>query len=350
MRVRARLAMGLAMLLATGSAVPGTASAQDAVAQFYKGKTVTIVVGSSPGGGYDLYGRLIARVLGKHIPGNPSVIVSNMPGAASNVAAAYIYNVAPKDGTTIGAIFMGAVVDPLFSDKARPTHDVTKFNFIGNANKDFYVCLVRGDAPIKGFSEVFDRELVMGASAEGASTRDFAVLLRNLLGAKFKIVAGYPGTREINLALEKGEVQGGCGQSWSSVSATYPAWFRDGFVKVLVQEDTAGYPDLNKQGAPLAREFAKTPEQREVLDLVYSQTAFGRPYVVAPGVPQERVDALRKAFMAAITDPELVAEARRIKLDIVATPGDELQVMIGKLYSTPPEVVEKARQALTFAR
>ncbi len=339
------LAVGLAMM-----STAGAASAQESVAQFYKGKTVTIVVGSSPGGGYDLYGRMIARVLGRHIPGNPSVIVSNMPGAASNVAAAYIYNVAPKDGTTIGAIFMGAVVEPLFSDKARPTHDVTKFNFIGNANKDAYVCLVRGDAPVKTFADAFEKELILGASAEGASTRDYPTLLRNLLGAKFKIVAGYPGTREINLALEKGEVQGGCGQTWSSVTATYPAWFRDGLVKPLVQEDSEGYPELNKAGVPLARDFAKTPEQREILDLVHSQAAFGRPYVVAPGVPQERVEALRKAFMAAMEDPDLVAEAKRIKVDIAPTPGDQLQDMIAKIYATPAEVVEKARQALTFSR
>lgn len=349
MRLHPRFSRGLAALVLTSLGV-GFASAQDAVSQFYKGKTVTIVVGSSPGGGYDLYGRLLARVLGKHIPGNPSVIVTNMPGAASNVAAAYIYNVAPKDGAYIGAIFMGAVVDPLFSDKARLTHDVTKFNFIGNANKDAYVCLVRADAPVINFADAFDKELILGASAEGASTRDFPTLLRNLLGVKFKIVAGYPGTREINLALEKGEVQGGCGQTWSSVTATYPAWFRDGLVKPLVQEDSAGYPDLNKMGVPLAREFAKTPEQRQILDLVHSQAAFGRPYVVAPGVPQERVEALRKAFMAAMQDPDLVAEAKRIKVDIAPTPGDELQVMIDKIYATPAEVVAKARQALTFSR
>jgi tripartite-type tricarboxylate transporter receptor subunit TctC len=350
MTFQSRLAGTLAALglAAFGACMP--ASAQDAVAQFYKGKTLTIVVGSSAGGGYDLYARMIARVISRHIPGNPSVVVNNMPGAASNVAAAYIYNVAPKDGTYMAAIFMGAVVDPLFSDKARPTHDVTKFNFIGNANKDYYVCLVRSDASVKTFAEVFDKELILGASAEGASTRDFPTLLRNVLGAKFKIVAGYPGTREINLAIEKGEVQGGCGQSWSSAAATYPSWFRDGLVKVLVQEDAVGYPDLKKEGVPLARDFAKTPEQREILDLVYSQTAYGRPYIVAPTVPNERVEALRKAFMAAMQDPDLVAEAKRINLDVVATPGEELQAMITKIYATPADVVERARQALVFNR
>jgi len=322
--------------------------AQTAVADFYRGKTITIFVGSSPGGGYDLYGRLIGRYLGKHVPGNPGVIVQNMPGAASNVAAAYVYNVAPKDGTAVGAIFMGAVVDPLFGDIKRRTHDTSKFQYIGNANVDAYVCLVRGDAPVKTFADAFNTELVVGGSADGASTRDFPSMLRNLLGVKFKIVAGYPGTREINLALEKGEIQGSCGQTWSSVTATYPAWFASGLVKPLLQEANVGYPELDRMGVPLTRQFARTDEQRQTLDLVYSQAAFGRPYVVAPEVPAERVAALRQAFMDTMADPELVAEAKRINVDIQPTRGEELQTLIARLYATPKDIVDKAREALAF--
>ena len=338
-------AAAIAAGLAGGAA---QAQAPDPVAGFYRGRNVTLLIGSSPGGGYDLYGRLIARFIGRHIPGNPQVIVQNMPGAASNVAAAYVYNVAPKDGTVMGAIFMGAVVDPLFGEAKRSTHDTAKFNYIGNANSDAYVCLVRTDAGVNSLSDVFDKEIVMGASADGASTRDFPSLLKNLLGVKFKIVAGYPGTREINLAMEKGEVQGACGETWSSVAATYPAWFRDKLVKPLVQESNVGYPELDRMGVPLSKEFAKTAEQKQILDLVYSQTTFGRPYVVAPGVPQERVEALRKAFMAAMTDPDLVAEARRINLDIAPIAGEALQTLITRLYATPQEVVDKAKAALVY--
>jgi tripartite-type tricarboxylate transporter receptor subunit TctC len=291
---------------------------------------------------------LLGRFLGRHVPGNPTTLVQNMPGAASNVAAAYVYNVAPKDGSVMGAIFMGAVVEPLFGEAKRSTHDTAKFNYIGNANSDAYVCLIRSDAGVNAFSDLFDKEIVMGASAEGASTRDFPSLLKNLLGVKFKIVAGYPGTREINLAMEKGEVQGGCGQTWSSVAATYPAWFRDKLVKPLVQESNVGYPELDRMGVALSRDFAKTPEQKQILELIYSQTTFGRPYVVAPGVPQERVEALRKAFMATMTDPDLVAEAKRINLDIAPIAGEELQTLIAKLYATPQEIVEKARAALVY--
>jgi tripartite-type tricarboxylate transporter receptor subunit TctC len=338
-------------LLAAGAGLLGLtqgALAQDQVAAFYKGRTVTMVIGSAPGGGYDLYGRMIARYLSRHIPGNPTVIAQNMPGAASNVAAAYIYNVAPKDGSVIGAIFMGAVVDQLFGEAKRNTHDTSKFNYIGNANSDAYVCLVRSDAGINSFADLLQKEVVLGASAEGASTRDFPVLLKNLLGAKFKIVAGYPGTREINLAMEKGEVQAGCGQTWSSVAATYPSWFKNNLIKPIVQESNVDYPELGRMGVPLARDFAKTDEQRQILELIYSQTKFGRPYVVAPGVPQERVEALRKAFMATIKDPDFVAEAKRINLDVDAIAGDELQQLIAKLYATPPEIVEKARAAIAW--
>ena len=340
---------GALLLVASTSGVVVAAApgwAQDSVVQFYKGRTITIVVGSSPGGGYDLYGRLIARHIGKHIPGHPNLIVSNMSGAASNVAAAHIYNVAPKDGTVIGALFMGAVAEPLFGQRARTTHDMSKFNYIGNANKDVYVCLIRADATVKSFADALEQELIVGGTAEGASTCDFPELLRSLLGVKFKIVAGYPGSRQINLAMERGEVQGGCGQSWSSVSATYPSQFKEGKIKVLVQEDSQGYPDLNKQGVPLTRDFAKTEEQRQILDLVYSQTTFGRPYVVAPDVPKERVDVLRKAFVATFKDPELLAEAARIRVDVVSIGGEELQAAVAKMYATPSDIVEKAKQAM----
>lgn len=335
----------IAMVAALG--VSSAAQAQDDIARFYAGRTITIVVGSSAGGGYDLYARLLSRFMGRHIPGNPSFVVSNMPGAGGNVAAAHIANVAPKDGTAIGAIFMGTVVDPLFSAAgARKTHDPTKFHYIGNANKDYYVCLVRTDAKVNSLDDLLTKELVVGASAGGASTRDFPLLLKNVLGLKFRIVAGYPGTRQINAAIEKGEVQGGCGQSWSSMSATYPHWFKNDLVRVLAQEDPEGYPDLNARGAPLARSYAKSDEQRRILDLVYSQTEFGRPYVVAQEVPADRVGVLRKAFMASFNDPGLKAEAEKMQVDVIATSGEELQKKIIEVYATPADIVEKTRKAL----
>jgi tripartite-type tricarboxylate transporter receptor subunit TctC len=324
----------------------GPAQAQD-VASFYKGKQVSIIVGSSAGGGYDLYGRLLSRHMGKHLPGNPVFVVSNMPGAGGNVAAAHIANVAPKDGTVIGAIFMGTVVEPLFTTTKRTTHHPTKFHYIGSANTDYYVCLVRGDAQVKTFEDLFDKELVVGGSAGGASTRDFPLMLRNVLGAKFKIVAGYPGTREINLAIQRNEVQGGCGQTWSSVTSLYKQEFAEGRIKPLVQEDVAGSPELNKLGVPLARSFAKTEEQRQILDLYYSQTAFSRHYVVAMETPADRVAALRTAFMATMKDPELVAEAKKMQVDADPVSGEELQKKVERIFATPADIVEKTRKAVS---
>jgi len=340
-------AKGFAAALGLGFAFASAPAAAQDPASFYKGKTVTIIVGSSAGGGYDLYGRLIARHMGKHLPGNPTFVVSNMPGAGGNVAAAHVANVAPKDGTTIGAVFMGTVVEPLFTTTKRATHHPTRFHYIGSANTDYYVCIVRGDAPVKTFGDLMEREIVMGASAGGASTRDFALMLRNVLGAKIRIVAGYPGTREIILAIERNEVQGGCGHTWSSVTSLHRQAFAEGRLRPIVQEDAAGYPELTKAGVPLARAFAKTDEQRAILDLYYSQTAFSRPYVVAQETPAERVAALRAAFMATMKDAELVAEAEKMQVDADPVSGEDLQKKVAELYAAPPDIVEKTRKAVS---
>ncbi len=338
-------AMGLAAAL--GSTLAAAPAAAQDPASFYKGKTVTIIVGSSAGGGYDLYGRLLSRHMGKHLAGAPTFVVSNMPGAGGNVAAAHVANVAPKDGTTIGAVFMGTVVEPLFTTTKRATHHPTRFHYIGSANTDYYVCIVRGDAPVKTFGDLMEREIVMGASAGGASTRDFALMLRNVLGAKIRIVAGYPGTREIILAIDRNEVQGGCGHTWSSVSALHRQAFAEGRLRPLVQEDATGYPELTKAGVPLARAFAKTDEQRAILDLYYSQTAFSRPYVVAQETPADRVAALRAAFMATMKDPELVAEAAKMQVDADPVSGEDLQKKVTELFAAPPDIVEKTRKAVS---
>jgi tripartite-type tricarboxylate transporter receptor subunit TctC len=323
------------------------AQAQDPIADFYKGKQVNIYIGSSAGGGYDTYARLIGRHLGKHIPGNPVIVPSNMPGAASNISAAYVYNVAPKDGTAIGAVQTAAVLDPLFADRARLKHDSSKFIYLGSATVDYYVCIIRGDAAVKEFKDALTQEVIMGASQPGTSTHDFPALLNNAAGAKFRIVSGYKGTREITLAIEKGEVQGLCGFSWSSLSAQHPDWLKSGFIRVLVQENAKGQPDVNKLGVPHATDFAKSPQDRQIMDLIYSSEIFGRPYVLPPGVPADRVAALRKAFLDTLRDPDLLADGRKLGLDLDPISGEELQAIAARMYATPSDVVERARQAVT---
>jgi tripartite-type tricarboxylate transporter receptor subunit TctC len=321
--------------------------AQDSVAQFYSDKRITLTIGSTPGGGYDLYGRLIARVIGKYIPGNPSVVPTNRAGAGSIVLAQYIYATGPKDGTAIGAIFPGAITEPLLGDQTSIKYDSTKFNYLGSANSDAYVCIVRADAPVKSFSDAFSKEVVLGASGGGGSTVDFPTMLNNVLGTKFRIVRGYPGSNEISMAVENGEVQGTCGVGWSTITTGKPHWLKDGFIRVIAQENLTAHPDIAKMGVPLTISFAKTPEQRQIMDLIYAQPTFGRPYVVAPEVPQERVDALRKAFAAAMRDPELLADASKMHLDVVdPMSGTDLQAMVARLFATPPGIVEKTKQAL----
>ena len=325
----------------------GFAAAQDTVESFYKGKQISIVVGSSAGGGYDTYARLLGRHFGTHVPGHPTIVPQNMSGAGSNRAAAYIFGVAPKDGTAIGAIFPGVVLQPLLTD-AKFQHDPSKFIYLGSANSDLYICLVRADAPVKTFQDVLTQELIVGASNPGATTYDFPALLNSVLGARFRIVTGYPGSREITLALERGEIQGTCGLGWTGLEAMHPAWFKQDRIRVLVQLNGPGHPDLIKRGVPRAADFAKTGDERRVLELVFSQGLFGRPYVMPPEVPADRVAALRSAFLAALRDKALLDDAANMQLDVDPISGKDLQAAVARLYATPTHLIERARQALTI--
>ncbi len=323
------------------------AAAQDPVEQFYRGKSINVYVGSSAGGGYDSYARILSRYMSKYIPGNPLIVVQNMPGAGSNKAAGYVYGVAPKDGTVIGAIFPGSILQPLIGDSA-VQHDPAKFVYVGSANSDVYTCVVRTDAPAKTFKDVTTHETIVGASNEGGTTRDMPTLSNNVLGAKFRVVTGYAGTQEIALAVERNEVHGICGFGYTSLLTVRPDWVPNGTVRILVQENAKGNAELNKMGVPRTVDFAKTAEDRQVMELIYSQSIFGRPYVLPPGVPADRAAALRQAFMTALQDKELLAEAARIKLDIEGISGEDVQAMVSKLFATPPNIIERAKQSLVY--
>jgi tripartite-type tricarboxylate transporter receptor subunit TctC len=338
-----RRAVALAVLAA---AAAGPAAAQENVEAFYKGKTITMIIGTSPGGGYDTYGRLVGRHIGRHIPGTPTIVATNLSGAGSNVAAANVYAVAPKDGTVIGAIFAGAIVEPLLGDGSRLKHDPARLQYLGSANKEVFVCAARLDAPVQKFEDSLAKEMVIGASADGGPTADFPNMLNAFIGSKFKVVRGYPGTREITLAMEKNEVQGACGLAWSTLSVQYPRLMSEGPFRILLQEDMAGHPVLNAAGVPATGPLAKKPEDKAALDLFYAQNLFGRPFVLAPEVPKDRVAALRKAFMAAMADPELLAEAKKLNIDIIPASGEEVQAEVARLFATPKETVDRVRKAL----
>jgi tripartite-type tricarboxylate transporter receptor subunit TctC len=335
------------MLLPIAAAlICGPAGAQDSVAQFYRGKQINLYVGSSAGGGYDTYARLLARRFGNAIAGNPAVVVQNMPGAGSNKLAAYIYSVAPRDGTAIGAIFSGAILQPLLGDPVQ--HDPSKLVYLGNANDEAFLCLARSDAPVKTFQDALSHELILGATNEGGSTRDFPAMLDNLVGAKLRIVTGYPGSNEILLAIERNEVQGVCGLGWSSVAPQRARLLDSGLIRIILQLANTGHPEMNRMGVPLAAEFAKTEDDRQVMQLVFSQLTFGRPYILPPGTPPERVAALRQAFMAALKEPDTVKEAQGMQLDLDPLSGDAVQQEVAKAYAMPARIVERARQSLIY--
>jgi tripartite-type tricarboxylate transporter receptor subunit TctC len=328
-----------------GAATP--ARAQDAVAAFYKTHAVQLVIPSTVGGGYDLYGRLVARHLGRFLPGNPQVNPANMGGAAGVVAAQYIYAAGAKDGTAVGELYPNALMEPLLGDKGRVKYDPLKFNFIGSLNKDAFICFARADAPIKKFEDAFARETVLGATGSGGPSTDYPAMYNSLLGTKFKVVAGYPGITEVGLALEKGEIDGTCGSSWSVMTTGHPDWLREGRMRVLAQENSEANADIAKLGAPLTVDFAKTPEARAVLDFVFAQSTFGRPFVMAPEAPRDRVEAMRTAFAAMVADKEFLADAGKLKLEIVEPMnGATLAATVARLLATPPEIVERTKAAV----
>jgi tripartite-type tricarboxylate transporter receptor subunit TctC len=336
-----------ALAFAAACLAANAAQAQDAVEAFYRGKVVTIVVGSAVGGGFDTYARLVGRHLGRFIPGNPTVIVQNIPGAGSNKAASYVALQAPKDGTVIGAVQAIAITQPLISDQQVP-HDPSKLVMIGSANRSVYFCVVRSDAPVKSFQETFDKEAIIGTSSEGASLRDYPMMLINVLGVKLRLIGGYAGSREIMIAMERNEVQGMCGMDWSSFLTQQRDWIGSGFARLLAQEDLRGHPEMNKAGVPLTISFAKTEEDRQVMEMIYSQNLFGRPYLVPPGVLPDRVAALRRAFATMLQDNALLAEAEKSGLDIGPMDGEELQALVAKLYALPPKIIARAKQSLIY--
>ena len=338
--------LGLAAGLLCGS-LPAAAEDLSAV---WRGKTVSILVGTSAGGGYDTYARMLGRYFGKHIPGNPNVVVTNMPGAASNTMAGYVAGVAPKDGTVIGAPFSTQPLAGVLDDPGQLRYDVMKLNYIGSANDDAFLCIVRKDAPAKRFEDAFKTEVVMGGTAETGSTGYLPLLLNNVLGTKFKVVFGYPGSREMTMAMQKGEVHGQCGMGWSSMLTQYKDLIKNDEVTLLVQERMKGHPDMDRLGVPRSGDFAKTDEQRRILEIVYAQETFGRPYFVAPDVPRERVEALRRAFLETWQDPELLAEAEKMNLEVGPISGEDLQGMLARIYANPPELLAKAREAIRLKR
>lgn len=306
-------------------------------------KPYNMYVGYSAGGGYDVYGRMVARHMGKHLPGKPNVIVNNMPGAGSMRLANWLYNVAPKDGTVMGTVARGIAFDSLFGMPGA-SFESTKFNWIGSANDEVSVCVAWHTSGVTNFDDVLKKELVVGGTGGSADTDQFPRVFNAVLGAKFKIVAGYPGGNDINLAMERGEVQGRCGWSWSSVKSTQAKWLEEKKISVLVQLSLNKHEDM--PNVPLIMEKATTPEQAAIFKLVFARQVMGRPFLAPPGVPAPQVAVLRKAFMDTMKDKEFLAEADKAQLEITAVSGEAVQQVVAEAYAMPADIIKKTADIL----
>ncbi|MDF2116658.1 tripartite tricarboxylate transporter substrate-binding protein [Roseiarcaceae bacterium H3SJ34-1] len=306
-------------------------------------KVVSLYVGYTAGGGYDVYGRIVARYMGAHLPGNPTIVVQNMPGAGSVRLANWLYSVAPKDGTAFGIVARGVAFDTLLGLPGA-SYDATKFNWIGSANNEVSVCVAWHTSGITSFEQTKEKEMIVGGTGGSADTDQFPKVFNGVLGTKYKMVVGYPGGNDINLAMERGEVQGRCGWSWSSVKSTQPEWLRSKKINVLVQLSLEKHPDL--PDVPLIMDLAQTPLQKGVFQLVFARQVLGRPFLAPPGMPADRVANLRKAFADTMQDKELLAEAERAKLEITPVSGEALQKVVADAYAMPPEIIKKTAELL----
>lgn len=327
-----------------GGAGPG-AKAQD-LASFYKGKSIDLIVGASEGGSYSAYARVLAPHLTAHLPGNPNILVKSMPGAGSLIAARHLYVGAPKDGTVIGSIMRGAVMEPLLGDKTKANFDSRKFNFLGSASTaNGVTCFARSDAKVQDFKQLFKEPLVVGASARGSAIADTPRVINNLLKTNLKITSGYKGTPDTIIAFERGEIEGICGLQFGDLPRQIPSW-NAGKVKVLLQIGMRSDPAMNKLKVPEVWDFISDPAERQVGELVFAQYEFGRPFLAPPDVAADRVAALRKAFEDSFKDPKLLSDVKKAKLEFDPRTGTEVQTLVEKLFAAPPELVARARKAV----
>jgi len=318
-------------------------SLSQSVENFYAGKQVSLYIGYSAGGGYDTYARVLARHIGKHIPGNPTVVPQNMPGAGSLTLANFLYNIAPKDGTVLGTIGRGLAMEPLLGG-AGTRFDATKYAWIGSMNNEVSVCVSWHTSPIKSVEDMRTHELIVGGTGSGSDTDTFPVVLSNMLGLKIRLISGYPGGNDVLLAMERGEVDGRCGWSWGSVVAVRPEWLAENKITVLLQMALDKHPDL--PNVPLVTDLARNEDERQAMELIFARQVMGRPYLAPPGIPSERVDALRQAFDATLKDPEFLADAARIDLELNPVSGDAIESLLARIYSASPTAVRLASDAI----
>lgn len=334
---RKRIFAAIAVLALT--ALP--AQAQD-VADFYRGKSLNLIIGFSVGGGYDLYARMLARYMGKHIPGNPTIVPQNMTGAGSMRAAQYIYSIAPKDGLTFGTFSRMAAINPLIDRNFQ--FAATKFAWLGSITNDVTTCLTWHSSPVKTYKDFLEKPSILGAQAPGSEIDIFASLHKNVLGANVRLASGYPGTNEIMLAMERGEVDGVCGLAWTTVKAQRANWISEKKINVLIQNSIRREPDL--ADVPMILDQTTDREKLQILKLFVATHQFARPFAAPPDIPTDRRDALVAAFDATVKDPEFLADTNRRDMEVAPVTAKSMNEMLTELYATPKDVLAKVTPAI----
>jgi tripartite-type tricarboxylate transporter receptor subunit TctC len=332
--------------LAAALSIPGPAKS-DPVADFYHGRNVNLYIGYSVGGGYDNYARVLARHLGNHIPGNPSVLPQNMPGAGSLRALNYLYNAAPKDGTAIGMFGRGLAMEPLIGSS--PTQfDARKLLWLGSGSDEISLCGTWHTSPVKTWNDMLTVPFTVGGEGSGSDPDIFAAMMKKVFGVKLRIVSGYPGSAELALAVERGEIDGRCGWSLTSLRQMRPDWLVTKQFNAIVQLNLTKSPDL--PDVPAITDYAQTQKQQQILKLVLSRQSMARPFAAPPGVPADRAQALRAAFDRTMADQDFIDEARAAGLEVNPVSGVEIERLVGELYQTPPDVVAEAKAAVAPER
>jgi tripartite-type tricarboxylate transporter receptor subunit TctC len=313
----------------------------ESVEEFYKGKTVNLLIGFSVGGGYDLYARHLARFMGKHIPGKPTIVPQNMAGAGSLRAASFLYSASPKDGTHIGTFSRTTGINPLLESGA--TFDGAKFTWLGSVTNDISTCVIWHTSAVKTWGDFLAKPVTLGGQGPSSEPDIFANLYKNVFGAKVKLVPGYPGTNEITLAMERGEVDGVCGISWSTLKTRHAQWIKDKKINIIVQASFKKEPELGN--VPLVMDLTKDQEKLQILKLFIAAQEMARPFAAPPGIPEDRKAALVAAFDATMKDPEFLAEAKRLDLDVNPVDAKAIDKLLAELYATPKDIIQKAGQA-----
>ena len=337
---RARVLAIVTSLVGLGGASPGLAA--DSVEAFYKGKTIQLLIGFGPGGGYDVYGRAVARHLGRFIPGNPTLVPQNMAGAGSVRAASFLYNAAPKDGTVLGSFSRGIIVDTLLGTN-KGQFEAQGFGWIGSVTNEVSVCGFSRRSGIRTWDDMLTQKTTVGSSGAADDLGVYANVLRSVFDAKLRLISGYPGTADILLAVERAELGGLCGWSWSTLKSRSKALYESKEIAVPVQLGLTPHEDL--PDVPLVTSLTKDPTKSAVLRLIFSRQTMARPFAAPPGLPEERLQALRAAFDATMKDKDFLADVQKLDLEVRPVSGLEIDALVANLARTPADIRKLAVEA-----